>query len=93
MARNRGKTTLKCKHSSINPMRDYDKLPAELREWVATANLPWRAQSVQRAYEKALARTGNRRTALRELDALQARLVAKDALRIWGAEHPDAQAV
>ena len=48
-------------------MRDYDRLPAELRRWLASAILPWRAKSVQRAYDKALARTGDRALALQEL--------------------------
>ncbi|MCH2078517.1 MAG: DUF6525 family protein [Rhodobacteraceae bacterium] len=72
-------------------MRDFDRLPADLRHWVAGAMLPWRAATVQTAYEKAMARTGDSKRALEELDALQARLVAKDAGRIWGEAYPAAK--
>lgn len=71
-------------------MLEYDKLPTELRNWVATAILPWRARSVQAAFDKALARTGDARLALLELDRLQQALVSKDARQVWGDAHPQA---
>ncbi|MEL6508378.1 MAG: DUF6525 family protein [Pseudomonadota bacterium] len=88
MPRNRGKTSLKCKRRAANPMREYDHLPAELRTWLSQAVLPWRAGSVQRAFDKAVARTGDPEQALQELDQMQARLVAKDAAKVWGATYP-----
>ena len=90
MPGNRGVTTLKCKRRRANPMQEFDRLPAELRAWMSQAVLPWRAGSVRRAFDQALARTGDTRRALQELDALQARLVAKDAQRVWGTAHPTA---
>lgn len=90
MRRNRGATTLKTRRHSRNPMGEYDRLSPQLRAWVASAMLPWRAATVQRAYDKALARNGDPERALGELDRIQRQLVAKDALRIWGADHPDA---
>lgn len=90
MASNRGATSLKCRRAK-NPMRDFDRLPPDLRHWVAGAMLPWRAATVRTAYEKAMARTGDSKRALEELDALQARLVAKDASRIWGNAYPAAK--
>ena len=90
MRSNRGHTTLKRVRRPGCPMRDYDKLPRELREWMSTAILPWRARSVQMAFDKALARTGDRLQALAELDRLQEALVSKDANRIWGVAHPNA---
>lgn len=69
-------------------MQEYDRLPAELRKWLAAANLPWGAQSVRKAYESAMARTGSKDQALTELDALQARLLAKDAAKVWGEGYP-----
>lgn len=89
---NRGTTSLKSKGSSRNPMREFDRLPPPLRSWVAGATLPWRARSVQKAYDKALARTGDPARALRELDRLQMALVSKDAERIWGQTHPEVRA-
>lgn len=92
MPSNRGETTLKCKRHSRNPMSEFDQLPAELRIWLARAVLPWRAGSVKTAYDKALSRHGCKKRALRDLDALQMALVAKDAGRVWGQNHPSASA-
>ena len=88
MARNCGTTSLKRRRRAINPMQEYDRLPTELRRWLAAANLPWGAQSVRKAYESAVARTGSKDQALTELDALQARLLAKDAAKVWGEGYP-----
>lgn len=74
-------------------MREFDRLPAELRTWLAAAVLPWRPRSVRRAYERALALTGDSAHALKALDRLQARLVAKDANVIWGGDHPVAAGI
>jgi hypothetical protein len=71
-------------------MRAYDRLPAELREWLAGAVLPWRPASVRKAFERALAETGDRERALARLDALQDMLVGRDAAAIWGEDHPAA---
>ncbi|MCK0152009.1 DUF6525 family protein [Marivita sp. S6314] len=72
-------------------MTEYDKLPKDLRAWLSSAVLPWRARSVRRAFDRALRKTGDRALALRELDRLQAALVRKDARRVWGGLHPHAQ--
>ncbi|WP_323766397.1 DUF6525 family protein [Marinovum sp.] len=85
---NSGKTSLRRKRRPGDPMRTYDSLPRELRLWLAAAVLPWGAQSVRRAYDRALARTGTTQSALRELDALQQRLVDKDARQVWEQGHP-----
>lgn len=90
MAGNRGQTSLKSKRRSTNPMQEFDRLPADLRAWVALADLPWRAKSVKQAFDRAVTRTGDTRLALMELDALQARLIAKDARAVWGQSHPSA---
>lgn len=87
---NRGKTSLKCTPRAANKMREFDTLPPPLRQWLATSALPWRPRSVQKAYDKAFSRTGNAQAALAELEALQSRLVAKDARHVWGAGHPNA---
>ena len=89
MRGNRGQTSLKLKRRTEDPMRDYDRLPPELRAWLAGAVLPWRPRSVRRAFEFAVARTRDRACALQELDRLQDRLVAKDARAVWGDAHPD----
>ena len=91
MPNNKGRTTLKRKKRAGNPMTEYDQLPPILRQWVADGMLPWRAKSVQNAYHKALLRTGDESEAIKELNALQMTLVAKDAARIWGDDHPIAR--
>ena len=85
---NLGRTSLKRKRRNENPLLDYDRLPRDLREWVANAELPWRPRSVLKAYERAFSKTGDRNKALIELNYIQHRLVAKDAIEIWGKSHP-----
>lgn len=92
MAGNRGQTSLRRKRRNEDSMQEYDRLPAHLRGWLAQAARPWRARSVRHSYEKALARTDCVTQALAELDALEARLLAKDAKIVWGANHPAAAA-
>ncbi|WP_425394201.1 DUF6525 family protein [Aestuariivita boseongensis] len=91
MRRNTGNSHLKRKRRDGSPMHAYDRLPKELRDWVSSALLPWGAASVRRAYAKAYARTWDARLALRELDMLEARLVGKDAHKVWGEAHPAAR--
>ena len=56
MAGNRRATNLKPKRRSENPMREFDRPPAERRAGLASAVLPWQRRSVRRAYDKAVAR-------------------------------------
>ena len=71
-------------------MDEFDRLPPDLRAWVAGAALPWSARSVKRAFDRAKSRTGCAVKALQELDRIQASLVAKDARRVWDGVHPEA---
>jgi len=87
---NTGMTTLRRRIRSRNPMQDYDRLPPELRAWLAQAALPWRSGSAHRIYARAMARTGDKARALAQLDAAERRLVARDAAAIWGERHPAA---
>ena len=88
MRGNRGATSLKLKRRNEDPMREFDRLPVELRCWLASAVLPWRPRSVRRAFEKALVRTRDKTDALRELDQLQDRLIANDVRKVWGEAYP-----
>ena len=90
MSGNRGRTSLKCKRRNEDPMREFDRLPRELRMWVAAADLPWRPRSVRRSFDRALSETGDANAALKELDLLQKRLISKDVKKVWGHNHPDA---
>ncbi len=90
MPSNRGMTSLRSRRRRGDKMREFDRLPAELRTWVASAILPWRPESVQRTFRRALARTRCTHLALRELDRIERKLIAKDVRAVWGAAHPGA---
>lgn len=90
--RNLGATSLKRRSRTGDPMQTYDRLPPELRGWLSEAALPWSPASARRAYAAAMARAGgDPERALEQLDQNQRRLMARDAPRIWGPEHPDAK--
>lgn len=72
-------------------MKDYDRLPPDLRAWLAEAALPWSAQSALRLWQQHLrAARGDTRHARAALDRAEARAVARDAAQIWGPTHPAA---
>ncbi len=72
-------------------MSYYDSLPADLRQWLASAALPWSAHSALRLWQRALrAARGDARAARAALDRAEARLVARDAAQVWGPSHPAA---
>lgn len=90
-ATNRGATSLKLRRRSEDPMREYDRLPHELRVWLSGAVLPWRPRSVRRAFDKALTQTRDRHAALARLCQMEQRMIARDAAGVWGPDHPAAQ--
>ena len=92
MATNRGRTSLRHRRRTEDPMREFDRLPTDLRSWLTKAILPWRPQSVRRSFNRALAKTGSRALALAELDRIQRHQVARDGRQIWGEAHPFALA-
>ena len=67
-------------------MQDYDRLPSNLRMWVANAAMPWGPASVRKAYMRALARVGDPDIALQELDRYQAKQLAHDRMRLGVSE-------
>lgn len=81
MVRNLGQTKLRKHRRREDPMREFDRLPQVLRAWVTQAVLPWRPRSVLRAYNTALARTGDQGRALDELRRLESVQLAKDTPR------------
>lgn len=85
-------TTLRRRRSRQPPMRAFDGCPPALRRWLADALLPWSVESARRRYDAALRKTqGDVAAALNVLTALEARLVAQDAARVWGHGHPAAE--
>lgn len=81
-------TTLRRK-VQVDPMRDFDALPPELRRWVTEARLPWSPRSVRKVWTRALARNaGNRDAALASLDNAEYATLTRDMQKIWGPAHP-----
>ena len=71
-----------------NAMARYDRLPVELRAWLADAALPWSACSALRLWQRALRDTTDITAARQRLQDAEARLLARDAPRIWGPGYP-----
>lgn len=71
------------------PITQYDRLPPELRHWLAQAALPWSPVSALRLWRKLLDETGKDPEAARaRLDMIEARMLMRDAPRVWGVAPP-----
>lgn len=69
---NTGAASLRRRWRAGDPMAQYDRLPPELRHWLAAAHLPWSPRSAARAYAAALtASHGDKPSALARLTALE----------------------
>lgn len=77
-AKNLGTTRLKTRRRRRDPMRQFDALPAPLRQWMAQAALPWSPESCQRIWSEATARGDTTREALARLSRAEARLLARE---------------
>ncbi len=81
-------TSLKRKNRA-RPMERYDRLPPELRAWLARAALPWSPHSVSRLWMKFLHEArGDVALVLERLDLAERRMLAKDRPKIWGQLYP-----
>ena len=76
--KNLGETKLRKHRRTSDPMREFDRLPKLLREWLRGAAFPWAPKSVYRAYNKALLQTGDTGLALRQLEKLQQQKLSID---------------
>lgn len=86
------RSTFKRRRRDACPMAAYDRLPSDLRAWLADAALPWSAQSALRLWRKALAAcNGDAAEARRQLGRIEGRQLCRDARRIWGEAHPAAR--
>ena len=70
------------------PMAAFDRLPSELRDWLQQAALPWSAASALRLWRRALAETGDPMAARARLARAEARMLARDARRLFGVPPP-----
>lgn len=77
---------------SATSMHAHDSLPAPLRRWLKQAALPWSERSARKVWERALRECrGDAAAALARLDRAEARLLTRDAIRVWGPQHPACQ--
>lgn len=91
-SRKNDSSTLRRSSRHVSPMAAYDRLPSDLRLWLADAALPWSAQSVLPLWRKAMRACGGDPAAARHrLSRIERRKLSLDARRIWGATHPAAQ--
>jgi len=87
MTRNLGQTSLRRKRRATDPMAAYDRLPPDLRKWLADASLPWSPKSAQRIWVKSLAKGMSHEEALAALARAEAATLSRDrcAREISGA--------
>ena len=76
--KNLGETRLRKRRRASDPMKEFDRMPKLLREWLNGALLPWAPKSVYRAYKKALKKNGDPKIALQYLDNLQQKRLSAD---------------
>ena len=73
-------------------MASYDRLPPDLRQWLAQAVLPWSARSALRVWHKALSlHAGDVGAALAHLSEIERDRLWRDARAVWGETHPAAR--
>ena len=72
-------------------MAQFDRLPPDLRQWLATAILPWSVHSVLRHWKTAMhSANGDADHARALMSQIEARCIARDALLVWDGQHPAA---
>lgn len=87
--RSNSASSLRRSRRALDPMAAYDRLPEELRQWLAQAALPWSPRSALRLWRRALARSkGNRARALAYLSEVEWAMLQRDGRMIWGQMHP-----
>jgi Family of unknown function (DUF6525) len=90
---NRNLASPRARWRKTNPMAAYDRLPPDLRSWLAGAALPWSAASVLRIWQRALRDTGCPKAATARLASAEARTLAREAARVWGPAYPKGDTV
>lgn len=84
----RNLATSRARRRGADPMAQHDRLPTELRHWLAQAALPWSAPSALKIWRRALQDTGCPKAARARLEAAEAATLRRDARRIWGPDYP-----
>ncbi|MEP2530717.1 DUF6525 family protein [Shimia sp.] len=81
------RTSLRRKKRTGDPMAAYNRLPADLRAWLAYAALPWSLRSALRVWRSAIKANGDDTTAARlYLSQLEQKRLDQEAGKIWGAD-------
>ena len=62
-------------------MRVYDRLPPDLRRWMAEAALPWSPASCLALWRRALAEGGSTEAALARLRQAEAAMLARERMQ------------
>jgi hypothetical protein len=86
-------TSPRARFRAVDPMAAYDRLPRDLRLWLAGAALPWSAASVLRLWQRAIRETGCTQAARDRLARAEAKTLAREAARVWGSAYPKDQAL
>lgn len=76
--RNLGQTSLRGKRRSTNGMHGFDRLPADLRNWLAHAALPWSPTSARRIWLKSRSNGLTLEETLQILDQAEQRTLRRD---------------
>lgn len=88
MARSNLRTGLR-RSVCTNPMARYDRLPPELRRWLAQAALPWSSRSSLKLWHQCLKKSrGDIAAAEKRLYLAEAKMLRKDSVKIWGEDYP-----
>ena len=83
MTRNLGLTGLKKRRRKSDPMRAYDAMPQELRQWLAQAALPWSPASACKLWNRAQAQGLSVDDALAFLKRAETKTLSRE--KSWGS--------
>ncbi|WP_439109171.1 DUF6525 family protein [Lentibacter sp.] len=79
MTTNLGSTPLRKKKRAADPMQTYDRLPPQLRHWIANAQMPWSPASCQKIWTRARTRGEPIERVLARLSKAEAATLARAA--------------
>lgn len=77
---NLGETRQKKRLRVSDPMAAYDRLPPELRSWMARAALPWSSRSCLALWRRALREGASVEQAIARLDRAEQAALAREAI-------------
>lgn len=74
---NCGATPLPLRRRKTDPMREYDRLPPELRAWMRAATLPWSPRSCLKIWKQARAKGEEAGAIIGRLERAERRMLEK----------------